>query len=286
MINNNKIILGTAQFIPSYGISNKRNIVEMNNIIDQAIESGINLLDTAPAYGKAESALGSIRREHQVITKFPKFDKNKEDFIHFLEKSIQSSLSRLKRSKIEYILFHDFESFIENFDQDLLNFLEDLKDNKVIGKLGFSVYSVEEVHLLFDLLSFDVLQFPLNPFNQKFMQDDFLKKLKSMNIETHARSVFLQGLLLSMNGSINLKSHEKMQPFLIKWFSEVKKSFNSPIDACLEFINQVDCLDKYLVGVTSTNELKQILNFQSQSKKFNFSQFDNNDKLFDPRFWV
>lgn len=272
--------------MPRYGVSNNKSVVKMNQIIDKAIDSGIQILDTAPSYGKAESSLGQIKKDFKIITKFSKPPLKSQNITRTLEESIQSSLEKLQRSKIEYVLFHDTASFIDNFDRSLVDLLEDLKKNQIVEQFGFSVYSVEEVNLINDMISYDVLQFPLNPFNQKFVKGDLLKKLQSMSVETHARSIFLQGLLLSSDKRTNFKYYKKMQPYLDNWFSEVREYFDSPIDACLEFINQVEHLDHFIVGVTSNQELRQILDFQIKNKAFNFHQFDNNESLFDPRYWT
>ena len=55
----NRLSLGTAQFGNSYGVTNKNGIIETNSaerIIREAFEKGINYLDTAQAYGKAEES--------------------------------------------------------------------------------------------------------------------------------------------------------------------------------------------------------------------------------------
>ena len=53
--------MGTVQFGINYGITNKVGKVnkkEVRNILQLAVESGIELLDTAQAYGSSETILG------------------------------------------------------------------------------------------------------------------------------------------------------------------------------------------------------------------------------------
>ena len=45
-------------------------------------------------------------------------------------------------------------------------------------------------------LIFDVIQLPINVLNQEFFQKEFFVELKKKKIEIHARSIFLQGLLI------------------------------------------------------------------------------------------
>ena len=58
----NILSLGTAQFGLNYGITNKRGKISDSSIIsilEYANKSGIKLIDTAQAYGKAELLIGN-----------------------------------------------------------------------------------------------------------------------------------------------------------------------------------------------------------------------------------
>ena len=60
-----KIALGTVQWGLNYGISNKKGIPskdELNRILSFADKSGINLLDTASAYGNSEARIGDFSK--------------------------------------------------------------------------------------------------------------------------------------------------------------------------------------------------------------------------------
>ena len=60
-----KIALGTVQFGVNYGISNKNGIpndLELSKVLNTALKYKINTLDTASAYGTAESRIGSFNR--------------------------------------------------------------------------------------------------------------------------------------------------------------------------------------------------------------------------------
>jgi aryl-alcohol dehydrogenase-like predicted oxidoreductase len=58
-----RVILGTAQFGLSYGISNEGGRVardEVAGILSLASAEGVAALDTAAAYGDSEAVLGSL----------------------------------------------------------------------------------------------------------------------------------------------------------------------------------------------------------------------------------
>ena len=76
------------------------------------------------------------------------------------------------------------------------------KRNGYIKKFGVSVYSIYELENILKIFTPDIVQFPVNVFNQSFFEENLLKKLKKKKIELHARSIFLQGLLLKKKKSI------------------------------------------------------------------------------------
>ena len=68
---NNKIILGTVQFGLDYGINNnngKPSNETVFNILNTARQNGIEILDTAEAYGSAIPTIGEYH--HESISKF------------------------------------------------------------------------------------------------------------------------------------------------------------------------------------------------------------------------
>ena len=76
-MNSTKLCLGTAQFGIPYGITNTKGRVserEVKEILNIAAENGIQYLDTAQAYGDAESIIGRNwprETEKKVISKLP-----------------------------------------------------------------------------------------------------------------------------------------------------------------------------------------------------------------------
>ena len=72
-----KLCLGTVQFGLPYGVTNQAGQVteeEVRRILHLAASSGINMLDTAQAYGTAESVLGRnwpTDAPRRLISKLP-----------------------------------------------------------------------------------------------------------------------------------------------------------------------------------------------------------------------
>lgn len=125
---------------------------EIDAIIGLCLDLGINLLDTAPAYGAAEERLGRLlgarRGKFFLMTKTgEEFDGEKSQYIFTAEHtrmSVERSLKRLKTDYLDYVLVHssrDDMNVIEN--TDVLETLSRLKEEGKVGKTGVSTYTVE-----------------------------------------------------------------------------------------------------------------------------------------------
>ena len=71
-----------------------------------------------------------------------------------------------------------------------------LKQQGLVKKIGVSVYNNQQIDYVLDNFSIDLIQLPINILDQRLINDESLVKLKKHNVEIHARSALLQGLLL------------------------------------------------------------------------------------------
>lgn len=133
---------------------------EIEALLDTALASGINLLDTAPAYGSAEQRLGGLlgnRRDRFFIV-----TKTGEEFIDgrsvhdfsatHTRRSVERSLERLHTDFIDCVLVHcshDDVSALTN--TAALEVLARLKDEGKIGGFGASTYTPEGGRVAVDL---------------------------------------------------------------------------------------------------------------------------------------
>ncbi|MGI9292568.1 MAG: aldo/keto reductase [Pseudomonadales bacterium] len=123
-----------------------------HKLLQRARELGINLLDTAPAYGNSEQRLGELlKRDTQdwVIC-----SKVGEEFIdgqsHFdftpehTRTSVLRSLKRLQRDYLDIVLVHSDGNDIAIVEQyGTLQTLADLKQQGLIRAIGFSGKTLE-----------------------------------------------------------------------------------------------------------------------------------------------
>ncbi|MDB9830047.1 aldo/keto reductase [Gammaproteobacteria bacterium] len=289
--NKKKLILGTAQFKKNYGKSQFNNLhsKEIKEILEFAYQNQIIELDTAPDYGDSEIQIGQAQTKHLITSKIPSHKDLSISFADWIEASIHKTLLNTKRKSIETILFHNPHEFIANYSHEVNEKISSIKEMGLIKNAGISVYETREVDQILEIFKPDILQFPLNPFDQRFLENNKLKDIRSLGIETIARSIFLQGVLVSEN----LKDKEYFQRWdqdFSQWRDYCKSKNLKPYEACISFILGIDSLDGYTLGVGSLKELQEIASaikmLDISSNLFVNKNFQNQDiDLIDPRRW-
>ena len=143
-----KIGIGTVQWGKDYGIANNNGMTsdtEINKIISCAQVNQINILDTAIQYGSAHKKIGKYCDDKiRIVTKLVT---NSKDSI---KKQLNSSLHDLNRKSIYACLIHD-SNYI-NKDDYKWKELEDLKLSGKIQKIGYSLYTLNQLKELLDKL--------------------------------------------------------------------------------------------------------------------------------------
>ena len=128
-----------------------------------------------------------------------------------------------------------------------------------------------------------MLKCPYNILDKRIVTSGWLDKLKKRGVETHIRSVFLQGLLV--NDHMYKKRYFKKWDFFFKdWFNYLYKNKISPIDYCLTDVLNYD-FDKIIIGINNAQNLNEVINFKTIDKKkiMRIKLYDK--QLIDPRKW-
>jgi aryl-alcohol dehydrogenase-like predicted oxidoreductase len=292
-----KLGLGTAQFGMDYGISNRvgqTSSEEVLDILQTANSNNIGLIDTAHLYGSSEEILGSTLstlkyNSIQIITKTPRFNKKRirQDDAEYLKKTFNESLKKLRRSAVEGLLIHNSEDLLTPGASSLYKEMQNLKCSGKVMKLGVSVYTPQQLDRVLENYDLELVQLPINIFDQRFIQSGHLMKLKNKAIEIHVRSVFLQGLLLMSVESIPayfspiLKHIERLQKFM----HDIDLSLSQ---GALCFVRQQNEVNTVIVGINNNEQLrKNIEDFSKISKlHFDFSSFSIDDEsMINPSLW-
>jgi aryl-alcohol dehydrogenase-like predicted oxidoreductase len=277
-----KLALGTVQFGLDYGITNQNGqvtIKEVKGILDFSKENGIDVLDTASGYGNSEKVLGEVGVDnYQIITKTISL---KNGFDKVIDGFYQS-LDDLSQKQVEGLLIHNIQDIENKQFSALFNKLNELKQQGLIKKIGFSTYTPEQVNFLLENFDFNIIQVPFNVFDTRLIQSGQLQALKSKGVEIHARSVFLQGVLLDF---------DNLSDYFLTWkaqFTEyqamVKNSGLSLLEYALNFVLSVQEIDRVLVGVNNEQQLREIvLSLKGLDGLEDY--FINDINLLNPSLW-
>lgn len=264
---NSKLALGTAQFGMDYGLNNKRGKIpkkEVFEILNFAVQDGIDILDTAHAYGESEKTIGEFIRENtcnfKIVSKLPSYALDEA------EKAFYESLKRLNVDRIYAYLIHDFKSFTEK--TKTWDILKQLRIQGRVQKIGFSLYHPKEVeYLLEKKFQVDIVQVPYSVFDQRF--SNMFPLLKERGVEIHARSVFLQGLMFKQPSLIK-ETFLKIKNKLLALRS-LSKQINVLLSAlCIDFAILNQSIDKVIVGVDTLRHIEEnvkALDYQHKIKK-------------------
>lgn len=249
-----KLVLGTVQFGLQYGVNSAGRPSEdaVKGILAEAAKGGIVTLDTSSAYGNSEEILGECitpNENFNIVSKYPKGETPVGEMFN-------SSLKRLKVEKLYGYLLHHFEVYKDN-PQVWDEFIA-LKESGKVQKIGFSLYTPEELELILKNGSpFDLIQVPFNIFDKKFLP--YMKELHQKGVEIHVRSTFLQGLFFKDRNALP----EKLQPmkkYLLQLDEFSKKSGLSISEIALNYNLQNPYIDGVLIGVDNVEQLQMNLN--------------------------
>ena len=285
-----KLTLGTAQFGLDYGVANaigKVDKEETLEILTFAKQAGINTLDTAIGYGDSEKRLGQAGiGSWNIITKLPEINVEHSDINFWVNSQINNSLLRLNVLSVYGILLHRPLQLLEKNGSQLWNSLEGLKERSITKKIGFSVYSPDELDKLWKAGFIpDIVQAPYNVFDQRLKDSGWLSKLNDNKVEVHTRSVFLQGLLL-MPSDKRPKYFSKWNNLFNEWDLWLKTNNISGLEAALNFALSEYLIDKIIVGVDNKTQLSEVI---SASKKYTLCVpkilNTTDEKLINPSLW-
>ncbi|MBU2869962.1 aldo/keto reductase [Colwellia sp. E2M01] len=296
-----ELALGTVQFGLDYGISNQQGQVpksEVAQILLHAKSLGINTLDCAGAYGNSEKVLGELQEsEHfNLVSKIPALTPQQISILPFFEQSLVD----LNRNKLDTLLFHQADNLLNHPNKEqIFSEISQLKAQNLVKRIGISVYSPEQLKAISKQFTLDIVQAPINIFDQRFISTDMLSLYQKSSLLIHARSLFLQGLLLI--------EAEKLPPYFYP-FKEELSAFDklakylscSKLTLALSVLAQDShnkcipinsVIDKIVVGVCNTEQLIEMVNAYQQAKKLSISieeinlLADNRLELINPSLW-
>lgn len=282
-----KLALGTAQFGLEYGVyspSQPFPLDKVKSILALAGSHDITMLDTAACYGTAEQLLGEAQaiQGFDIVSKF--LDASapaRQD----LSAALTVIFKNLGANCLYGLLVHDFKRLLRCMGDDIVQFLEQCKQQGKIKKWGVSVYNKADIDVVLEKYQPDIIQLPINVFDQRLLNDDYLQDLHEAGVEIHARSIFLQGLLLMP--LTELPSYfAPFQAYLNDYHSYLNSQGVTPLCAALNFVKHLGCIDKVIIGVNSQEQLGECIEAYNIDMNLDYAGFAIDEPaLLDPTQW-
>lgn len=256
-----RLALGTVQFGLEYGIANRTGQVagdDIRRIIRRAREAGIETLDTAVAYGSAELCLGEVGVDGwRIVTKLPPLPQGTSSAM-WVRSQIGESLARLKVERLYGLMLHQPAALFGAQGAALYRAMEEAKRDGLVDKIGISAYGPEEIQSVAELFPLDIVQAPFNVIDQRVHKSGCLAWMHQQGIEFHARSVFLQGLLL-MAPDQRPPRFSRWDGLWQAWHGWLAGNRLTPLSACLGFAIADARVSRVVVGVDSLAQLDGIV---------------------------
>ena len=285
----NRIALGTVQFGLPYGIANQDGQVTRSvakAMLQHAAANGIDTLDTAIAYGESETCLGEVgTTDFKLVTKLPAVPDGCADINSWVKEQMAASLARLGVNAVYGLLLHRSVQLLGKEGKSLYQTLQDLKDAGLVQKIGVSIYAPSELDALIPQYRLDLVQAPFNLLDRRLHTSGWLQRLKHEGVEIHARSAFLQGLLLMQRKDIPPK-FAPWSELWSSWHSWLACHSASAVQACLAYPLSFPEIDRVVVGADSKSQLEQIINAARAAMPGDFPDlYCDDENLINPARW-
>jgi aryl-alcohol dehydrogenase-like predicted oxidoreductase len=259
-----RLALGTVQFGLPYGVANTQGQISYDQaeaMLGAMRTAGIDTIDTAIAYGEAETVLGRIGVSgFRLVSKVPALCEPALAVDDWVVAQVETSLERLRVPRLGGLMLHAPDDLLGPYGSDLARGLRRARDAGLAERIGLSVYSPEQLAALVDRLPLEIIQIPLNVFDRRFVETGWLDRLAAEDVEVHARSVFLQGLLLMPPDLVPTK-FVPYSPLIDRWHRWLasETSNMSPVQACLAHVASYAGIARLVVGADSLEHLQEII---------------------------
>jgi aryl-alcohol dehydrogenase-like predicted oxidoreductase len=292
-----RLALGTVQFGLPYGPEDSPRRLErgeVREILAAAWDSGIDMLDTAAAYGDAEKVIGELRpagARFAVVSKTPRLGLASigPAEARSIQEGVRCSLGLLGVEALDALLVHHAPDLLAAGGVELFHALEELRADGIVHRIGISIYDAATLKSVLGRFPVEIVQLPINVLDQRFLADGTLADLAKRRIEVHARSVFLQGVLLIEPGRLPAR-FAGIRGQIGRFQSDAARAGLSPSAAALGFIAGCPGIARVVIGVNSATQLRtDVAEFSGAGAvrgKLDFSAYAVQDSaMVDPRSW-
>lgn len=256
--------LGTVQLGMDYGLGDhtaKPKKEYAFSLLDRAVDSGVNTLDTANNYGDSERVIGEwlktrpASKRPMIVTKIGPFDHSSPEV---LRADIFSQTEKCRKTLgvdcIDILMVHS----VEDYEQDPKLVREaffEMKDRGIIRYTAISAYSYNDYKVIAES-GFDAVQIPINVFDHTQIENGGIQALADAGMAIFARSVFLQGLVFLTPETLDPRM-DFCLPYL-KRFTELCDEFGmSPAVLAASFVLSLPGITTLVLGCQTLEQIDQ-----------------------------
>jgi aryl-alcohol dehydrogenase-like predicted oxidoreductase len=274
------LVFGAVQLGMQYGIANSAGKPELElskKMLETAINNGVEVIDTASAYGDSEWVIGQcldqrLKSRVSIVTKLDPLSAltsqaGTSECEALVDASVYSSLTKLAVSRIDTLLLHRYGHLIQNDGAIFNRLLGHLREGR-IGSLGVSVQKPEEAIQAISYQDIEHIQMPFNIFDWRWtVAIERIKEVKaSRRLVVNLRSIFLQGLLLIRKPESWQRANCTNPEVIFQWMDIALARFgrDSVQDLCIAFVNSQDWADGIVIGMETYDQLLENLTLVSK----------------------
>jgi aryl-alcohol dehydrogenase-like predicted oxidoreductase len=265
-----EISLGTVELgmdygIPTEGANRPPSEAEAAELLHRALDQGINLIDTARAYGKSEAIIGralkSRRHEYILATKLTHLDQEEltgEALRQRVDTSIVESLRTLQTDVIDLLYIHNTScEMVER--GEIVGLMQEAQRAGHVRFIGASTYGETAPLAVLEDGRFDCLQIAYNLLDRR-PEKRVLSLAQETGIGLVVRSVLLKGTLTHRYVHLPEELRE-LREAIQKLHSLIGSEGHSLPELAFRFVLAHPSVSTTLVGTGRWHELEEALSF-------------------------
>lgn len=264
---------------------------ESVRLLHAAHDAGVNLFDTAPAYGTSETLLGKAFAGRPDVCIATKVDVphagSPADGRAAVRSSVERSLRALKRDVLDIVQVHNATVEVME-DQWLIDALEEARAAGLLRHIGVSVYG-EAAAMAAIAKRVDVLQVAVNVLDQRMLRHA-IPGAQHAGTGVIVRSVYLKGVLTDKSQWLP-QEMDVVRAAADRARQSLGATWESLAETALRFCLSLPGVHAVLVGVRTQNELRAALDAAARGPldsgeltRARAVALDDDD-LLDPRKW-
>lgn len=259
-MNGNQIVYGAARI-------DRLERKDFHDILNRLYECGVREADTAPSYGDSEKIIKEIIKDFPALRVNSKvgLDPSGNFSPSSIKESIYQSLHNLGLSSINVLFIHSVP--YKYVSQNVIEALQDLKREGICDSLGYS----GDGHDLKESISRNAQDFDAFMFTYNFLDQSNLPISKEVHAQKtiYIKRVLANGVWRKKSPRERVKELAKISIGHDEYRKRMKVLFPHGLinghSTSLDFVSSDFPSAKYLVGLSSIEQCKQLTSYLSEN---------------------